>query len=122
MYIDLNTLCISLDSSVKHISRTACMALSGTIENGLVLSNNADAKIIIYKDRIDFGRCLNTELDGVSGMVFPNFYKEYESIVYRFGSNMKCSLWSGTLDYVGILAPTKPDNIQLFNLIYPRFA
>lgn len=41
MYIDLNNIQIRLDSSVKHISKIACMTLSGAIENGLVLADNA---------------------------------------------------------------------------------
>lgn len=122
MFINISNLSISLDSSVKHITKTACMALSGTIENGLLLTNNETARIVIYKDRIDFGQCLNPELSGFSGMIFPNFYKEYNNIIYRFGSNLKCSFLGSTIDYVGMLAPTTPDNPQLFNLIYPRFS
>ncbi len=121
MYIDLNEISIRLDSSVKHITKVACMALSGTIENGLVISQNPSADIVIYKDRIDFGKCLNSELSHVSGLIFTNFYKEYNNIIYRFGSNLKCSFIGRTIDYVGSLAPTTPDNEQLYQLIYPRF-
>ena len=122
MNIDLNNLTIILDPSVKHITKVACMALSGVIENGLVLSENPSANIVIYKDRIDFGRCNNAELLAMSGLIFPNFYKEYESIVYHYGTNLKCSYWGKTLDYVGAFPPTVPDNLQLYNLIYPKFS
>ena len=55
MYIDLNNIQIRLDSSVKHISKIACMTLSGAIENGLVLADNAFPIITIYKE-FRFGR------------------------------------------------------------------
>lgn len=123
MYLDFNDITIILDPSVKHITRTACMVLSGTLENGIVLANNPMPTITIYKDRVDFGRCMNPELSSVSGLIFPNFYKEYESIVYRFGSTLKCSLFTKTIDYSGaeFLAPETPDNPQLFPLLYPKF-
>ena len=123
-YIDLSALRIKLDSSVKHISRTACMALSGSIENGLLLSANPDAEIVIFNNRIEFGKCLHPELAGMSGRLnfIPNFYKEYGNIVYRFGTNLKCSLLGKTIDYAGSFAPTTPDNNDIFQLIYPRFA
>lgn len=111
-----------LDSSVKHISRVACMALSGTIENGLMLSSNYSAQIVIYKDRIDFGECYNPDFQGVSGLLFPNFYMEYGNVIYRYGCNLSCSFWGKTIDYVGAFAPTSPDNEQIYNLIYPRFS
>lgn len=122
MYIELDKISISLDSSVKHITKVACMALSGTLENGLLLTANPSATIVIYKDRIDFGQCINPELNSVSGLIFPNFYKEYGKIIYRFGSNLKCSFFGNTIDYVGTLAPTSPDNELLYQLIYPRFS
>lgn len=123
MYFDLNDISIVLDSSVKHISEVAAMMLSGTLENGMILANNHQPRITIYKDRIDFGQCLNPELSSMSGLIFPNFYKEYGSIVYRFGGNLKCSFFSKTIEYVGFdfLAPTSPDNPQLFPLIFPKF-
>lgn len=123
-YVDLTALRIRLDSSVKHISRTACMHLSSSLENGLLLSANPDAEIVIFNNRIEFGRCLRSELAGTSGRLdyFPNFYMEYGNIVYHFGSNLKCSLLGKTIDYVGSFAPTVPDNNDIFQLIYPRFA
>ena len=122
MYVDLNSLKISLDSSVKHITKTACMHLSGVLENGIVLSANPYANIVIYKDKIEFGSCMNQELSSVSGLVYPCFFKEYGNIIYRYGSNLKCSLFGKTLDYVGISAPSVPDNEQLYNLIYPKYS
>lgn len=122
MYIELNQVVVELDSSVRHISSIACMHLSGILENGMVLANNSTPHIKIYKDRIDFGVCYNSELLDISGPVFQNFYKEYGNIIYRYGSNLKCSLWTRTLDYVGIMAPSIPDNEQLYNLIYPKFS
>lgn len=122
MYLDLNNVDLELDSSVRHITSVACMHLSSILENGIVLTDNPAPHIMIYKDRIDFGVCDNFELLDMSGLIFPNFYKEYGSIVYRYGSNLKCSFWNKTLDYVGLMPPTVPDNEQLYNLIYPRFA
>lgn len=110
-----------LDSSVKHITQVACMAISGTLENGLMLVGTDSNVITIYNDRIDFGRCVNDELEGVSGHIIANFFKEYGNIVYRFGSNLKCSWFSKTIDYSGVLPPTIPDNEMLYRLIYPRF-
>lgn len=122
MYIDLNQIVVELDSSVRHISSVACMHLSSILENGMVLANNPAPHIKIYKDRIDFGVCNNPELLDISGSVFPNFYKEYGNIIYRYGSNLKYSFWTRTLDYVGIMVPSVPDNEQLYNLIYPKFS
>lgn len=111
---------IRLDCSVKSISRTAAYHLSSVIANGIMLSQNSE--IIIYKDHIDFGRCINPEFQGTSGNIAPNFYMEYGNVIYRFGSNLKCSWFSKQLEYVGCMAPTFPDNSEIFNLIYPRFA
>lgn len=111
---------IRLDCSVKSISRTAAYHLSSVIANGIMLSQNSE--IIIYKDHIDFGRCMNPEFQGMSGNIAPNFYMEYGNVIYRFGSNLKCSWFSKQLEYVGCMAPTFPDNSEIFNLIYPRFA
>ena len=115
-----NFINVRLDSSVKSISRSAAYHLSSIIANGVMLSQNNDA--IIYKDRIDFGRCNNPKCQGVSGNIAPNFYMEYGNVIYRFGSNLKCGWLSKQIDYVGTMAPTSPDNPEIFNLIYPRFA
>lgn len=98
------------------------MAISGTLENGILFTGTDMNEIIIYNNRIDFGRCFNPELMNIQGNFFPNFFKEYKNIVYRFGSNYKCSFFTKTIEYVGMMPPTVPDNQQLFNLIYPRFA
>lgn len=111
---------IRLDNSVKSISRVAAYHLSSVIANGIMLSKNNE--IIIYKNHIDFGRCNNTEIQGISGNIAPNFYMEYGNIIYRFGSNLKCGWFSKQIDYVGTMPPTSPDNTKIFNLIYPRFA
>lgn len=121
MYIDFNDIVIELDASVRHITSAACMHLSGILENGIVLANNPTPYIKIGKDKIDFGKSYNPDLIEMSGLICPNFYKEYGNIVYRYGSNLKCSFWNKTLDYVGLMPPSVPDNIQLYNLIYPRF-
>ena len=93
---------------------------SSVIANGIMLAQNND--VVIYKDRIDFGRCSNPEIQGMSGNIAPNFYMEYGNVIYRFGSNLKCGWFSKQIDYVGTMAPTSPDNPEVFNLIYPRFA
>lgn len=97
------------------------MAISGSLENGLILVGTDSNLITIYKDRIDFGRCMNAELSAYSGHILWNFYKEYGNIIYRFGPNLKCSFFSKTIDYIGIVPPTCPDNYDLYNLIYPKF-
>lgn len=121
MYIDFNDIVIELDASVRHITSAACMHLSSILENGIVLADNPTPYIKIGKDKIDFGKSYNPDLMEMSGLIFPNFYKEYGNIVYRYGSNLKCSFGNKTLDYVGLMPPSVPDNIQLYNLIYPRF-
>ena len=121
MYIDFNDIVIELDASVRHITSAACMHLSSILENGIVLADNPTPYIKIGKDKIDFGKSYNPDLMEMSGLIFPNFYKEYGNIVYRYGSNLKCSFWNKTLDYVRLMPPSVPDNIQLYNLIYPRF-
>lgn len=121
--VPLNNSClinVRLDRSVKSISRTAAYHLSSVIANGMMLSQNND--VTIYKDRIDFGRCTNPEIQGTSGNIAPNFYMEYGNVIYRFGSNLKCGWFSKQIDYVGTIAPTFADNPEIFNFIYPRFA
>ena len=111
---------IRLDSSVKSISRTAAYHLSSVIANGIILSNNNN--VVIYKDYIDFGKCNNPEYTGRTGCIFQNFYMEYGKLIYRFGANLKCGwLWK-KIDYVGNMAPSVPDNKQIYDLLYPRFA
>ena len=86
--VPMSNINVRLDSSVKSISRTAAYHLSSVIANGVMLSQNND--VIIYKDHIDFGRCTNPEIQGMYGVIAPNFYMEYGNVVYRFGSNLKC--------------------------------
>lgn len=117
-----NNINISLDSSVHHITKTAAMALSGNLQTGIAFTYNPSPRIVIYKDRIEFGRCLDATAASASGLIFANFYMEYGNVVYRFGSNLKCSFFNRTIDYVGCFPPTQPDNEELFNMIYPRFA
>lgn len=111
---------VRLDSSVKSISRTAAYHLSSVIANGMMMSQNND--VIIYKDHIDFGRCNHSKYKYMVGNFAPNFYMEYGNVIYRFGSNLKCGWFRKQIDYVGTMAPTSPDNPEIFNLIYPRFA
>ncbi len=118
--VPIRNINVRLDSSVKSISRAAACHLSSVIANGIMLAQNND--VVIYKDRIDFGRCSNPEIQGMSGNIAPNFYMEYGNVIYRFGSNLKCGWLSKQIDYVGTMAPTSPDNPEIFNLIYPRFA
>lgn len=122
MYINLQNIRIILDDSVKHISQKAAMALSGSIENGILFSGTDSNVITIFNDRIDFGPCYSQELQGFSGNFFPNFYIEYGRVVYRFGNNIKCSMFSKTLEYKGLFAPSEPDNSSLYSLIYPKYA
>lgn len=112
---------VRLDSSVKSISRTAAYHLSSVIAMGIMLSQNNDV-IIIYKNHIDFGRCNNPDIQEEPGNIAYNFYMEYGNIIYRFGPNLKCGWFSKQIDYVGTHIPTFPDNLQIFNLFYPRFA
>ena len=113
---------IILDSSVKHISRTACYHLSGIIENGIVLTGNPNPSIIIYKDKIDFGRCVNPELQGHAGRIMFNFYLGYGNVIYHFPEILECGFFNKTIEYKGILAPTSPDNQEIYDILYPRFS
>lgn len=58
---------------------------------------------------------------GAGFLGIPNFYMEYGNVIYRFDSGYSYSVWSKKLDYTGMFAPTVPDNVQLFNLIYPQY-
>lgn len=124
MNIDTSKIKITLDPSVRHISKVACMLLSGSIENGILLTGRECVTVTVHKDRLDFGKCIHPDMQEVSGHLAGNFYKEYGNIVYRFGSNLKCSFFSKTIEYKGFdfLAPDRPDNSDLFHLLYPRFA
>ncbi len=113
---------IQLDSSVKSITKVAAMCLSGAIANGIVITQNENPNIKIYKNKIEFGKCYNPEFAGLSGNIFPNFFLEFGNLVYYYDSAYKCSMWSKELDYKGFFAPTEPDNEYVFNLIYPKYS
>lgn len=113
---------IQLDDSVKSLTKIAAMCISGVLENGIFISRNENPDIKIFKNKIEFGKNCNPELYGVSGNIFPNFFLEFGNLVYYFNDSYKVSLWNKQLDYKGMFAPSTPDNPQLFNMIYPRFA
>lgn len=113
---------IELDSSVKSLTKVAAMCISGTIQNGVFITQNECPNIKIYKNKIEFGKCYNPMYQDVSGNIFPNFFLEFGNLVYYFNDSYKCSIFNKQLDYKGAFAPTVPDNEQIFNMIYPRFA
>ena len=76
MYDQLENLNITIDKSVKSITRAACMYLSLAIEYGVLLTENPTARIVIYDDRIDFGVSMNPMMDMINGALLPHFYKE----------------------------------------------
>lgn len=117
----IQSLDIDLDSSVKSITRTAAMCLSGSIANGIVIAQNPNPRVRIFNNRIEFGKCNNPDLIGISGNVYPCFYVEYGNLVYRYNTTWKCSFFGKQLDYKGMFAPSVPDDYTIFNLIYPRF-
>ena len=125
----LNSINIQLDSSVKSITEVAAMCLSGSIENGILIAQNENPSIKIFKDKIEFGKCYNPMLQGFSGCIYPyipyfgpNFYVEFGNLIYYYDTAYKFSTWSKKLDYQGLLAPSVPDNVDFFNMIYPKFA
>lgn len=63
MYDQLDNLNITIDKSVKSITRAACMYLSLAIEYGILLTENPTARIVIYDDHIDFGVSMNPMMD-----------------------------------------------------------
>ena len=113
---------IQLDFSVKSITRVAAMCLSGTIANGIVLTQNENPCIKIYKNKIEFGKCYNPELMALSGNIMSNYFLEFGNLVYYYDDSFKCSFLNKQLDYQGFFAPTEPDNMYIFNLIYPKFS
>lgn len=118
---------ISLDASVNNLTRVAAMHLSGSIINGITISMNC-SNIIIYKNKVSFGKCHNPLLQNISGNVTnpyypgPNFYMEYGNLAYYYDNAFKCSFWSKTLDYQGFCPPQEPDDINIYNLLYPKFS
>lgn len=122
MYSKFDNLDITVDSSIKKITRKACMYLSEAIENGIMLSENPTANIVIYDDRIDFGMCLNPTMDMMNDAYFPNFYEENGNIVYRFAGNASCEVEDHTINYVGHTDPITADDNKVFNMIYSKYA
>lgn len=122
MYNKLDNLEITVDPSVKRITRSACKYLSEAIESGITLSENPTANIVIYDDHIDFGMCLNPTIDMMNDMYFPNFYVENDNVVYRFEGNAKCEVKDNTIDYVGGDALMASDDDSVFNKIYSKYA
>lgn len=122
MYSKFDNLDITVDSSIKKITRKACMYLSEAIENGIMLSENPTANIVIYDDRIDFGMCLNPTMDMMNDAYFPNFYEENGNIVYRFAGNACCDVEDQTINYVGHTDPITADDNKVFNMIYSKYA
>lgn len=77
----LNNSClinVRLDHSVESVSRSAACHLSSVIANGMFLSQNND--VTIHKDHIDFGRCANPEIQGMSGNIAPIFIWNMEML------------------------------------------
>lgn len=117
MYSKFDHLDITIDSSIKNITPTARMYLSEAIENGIMLSENPTASIIIYEDRIDFGLCMNPHMDLMHGTYFPNFFEENGNIVYHFAGDANCATKDHTIDYTGGDIHATPDGTRIFNAI-----
>ena len=122
MYSKFDNLDITVDSSIKKITRKACMYLSEAIENGIMLSENPTANIVIYDDRIDFGMCLNPTMDMMNAAYFPNFYEENGNIVCRLLLETKKEVEDQTINYVGHTDPITADDNKVFNMIYSKYA
>ena len=113
---------IQLDSSVHSMTKVAAMGLSGEIQKGIYLTENPNPRIKIYKNRIEFGKCYDTDLQNVTGSIFPNYFVEFGNLIYYFDKIYKCSFWEKRIDYVGLFPPSVPENEMIFNMIYPKFA
>lgn len=118
----LESIDIRLDSSVHSVTKVAAMCLSGSIANGIVIAQNPNPVITIFKNKIEFGKCLNPDLMGINGAIATNFFIEFGKLVYYYDSAYKISFWNKTLDYKGMFAPSVPDDVKIFNMIYPKFA
>lgn len=97
MFMNIQSLNIQLDSSVKSITKVAAMCLSGAIANGIVIAQNENPNIKIFKNKIEFGKCFNPEFYGLSGNIFPNFFLEYGNLIYYYNDSYKCSTFSKEL-------------------------
>ena len=113
---------IKLDETVRSLTKIAAMYLSGSIANGIVLAQNENPNIKIYKNKIEFGKCYNPEFLGFSGNIMTNYFMEFGNLVYYYDDSFKCSIWNKQLDYKGFFAQTEPDNEYIFNMIYPKLA
>ena len=89
MYDQLDNLNITIDKSVKSITRAACMYLSLAIEYGILLTENPTARIVIYDDHIDFGVSMNPMLD----MINPNRSLEKVSCHFLMTAIRKIALY-----------------------------
>lgn len=87
---------IKVDSYVRGITKTACYHLSGII--GYYLSQTGKDELIIFKDKIMFRK-------GFFG-----------AITYHYQGNLFYN--NGIIDFVGVMPPTEPDNVMVFNELY----
>ncbi len=118
MYSKFDHLDITVDSSVKNITNTACKYLSEAIENGIMLSENPTANIIIYDDHIDFGMCMNPAIEMMQNLYFSNFYEENGNIIFRFAGDACCVTADHTIDYTGSEIHTTPNSERIFDAIH----
>ena len=89
MYDQLDNLNITIDKSVKSITRAACMYLSLAIEYGILLTENPTARIVIYDNHIDFGVSMNPMMD----MINPNRSLEKVSCHFLMTAIRKTALY-----------------------------
>lgn len=121
MYDQLDNLNITIDKSVKSITRAACMYLSLAIEYGILLTENPTARIVIYDDHIDFGVSMNPMLDMINGALLPHFYKENNRVVYRFIGDAKCEVNDQVIDYVGNDCIEANEESHVFQQMYTKY-
>lgn len=121
MYDQLDNLNITIDKSVKSITRAACMYLSLAIEYGILLTENPTARIVIYDDHIDFGVSMNPMMDMINGALLPHFYKENTRVVYRFIGDAKCEVNDQVIDYVGNDCIEANEESQVFQQMYTKY-
>ena len=121
MYEQLLNLNITIDKSVKSITRAACMYLSLAIEYGIMLTENPTAHIVIYDDRIDFGTSMNPMMDMLNGALLPHFFKENNRIIYRINSDGKCKVTDQIIDYVGNDCIEANEDSHVFQQMYTKY-
>lgn len=121
MYEQLLNLNITIDKSVKSITRAACMYLSLAIEYGIMLTENPTAHIVIYDDRIDFGTSMNPMMDMLNGALLPHFFKENNRIIYRINSDGKCKVTDQIIDYVGNDCIEANEDSHMFQQMYTKY-